>query len=434
MKLWCVTMNKRLNDRAWEQLFETYDILEHIENTGCFQISAQQIREVREPRLMAKFDHTINLPQIFSDNNLSILPVTRGDYIISHFNAYHKLERTSPAVTKVSMPAHIQSLDSRNVSSEAVALNCAVASGIVADFLDDEKLLATASGRMSSGSFHFSINSLQTDSPYIVSVNNSQIEIDAAYEGIRELALFEAKRDLSEDFLVRQLYYPFRTWQSRITKPVRPVFLVYSNGIYHLYEYAFADHNNYSSIVLVQQKNYTIEDTRITADDIRQILNSAVCEAEPQIPFPQADTFERVINICELLNGQNFSQNDITDRYAFDARQTNYYTDAARYLGLVRKYTDDSEVRYKLSDKGHAILQMCYKQRQLAFCSCILSYSVFADTLRYYFEFGITPPKGEIVRFMKNARLSNINSDATFERRASTVKSWTSWIASLISE
>ena len=46
---------------------------------GRFLISADQIREYREPRLMAKFDHRVNLPQIFAENGLAILPVSRGD-------------------------------------------------------------------------------------------------------------------------------------------------------------------------------------------------------------------------------------------------------------------------------------------------------------------------------------------------------------------
>ena len=70
---------KSLNDIAWESLFRKYDILGHIERAGQFQISAKQIKEVREPRIMAKFDHTINRPQIFADNKLCILPITRGD-------------------------------------------------------------------------------------------------------------------------------------------------------------------------------------------------------------------------------------------------------------------------------------------------------------------------------------------------------------------
>lgn len=427
-------MSKSLNDEAWEQLFEKHDILRHIERTGQFKISARQIKEVREPRLMAKFDHTINLPQIFSDNGLSILPITRGDYVISHFDAYHNFEPDNSPVTRVSLPAYIQSLDSSNVPSEAIALNCAVAAGIVADFLGDDEIVATVSGRMGSGTFDFNINNLRTNTLCAVAVNNSQIEIDAAYEGIHGLALFEAKRDLSEDFLVRQLYYPYRVWQSRVTKPVRPLFLVYSNGIYRIYEYEFTDPNNYSSIALVQQRNYAVEDTAITTDDIQQVLHSVVRVAEPQLPFPQADTFERVINICELLNDQDLSRNDVTERYAFDARQTNYYTDAARYLGLIEKSRESGGPLYKLSDKGRTILKMGYKQRQLAFCNCILSHGAFADTLKRYFETGVMPHKNEIIQIMKKSNLYNVNSDSTYERRSSTIKGWVNWIVELINE
>lgn len=425
---------KSLNDTAWEELFDKYDILKRIDETGSFQISAKQIKEVREPRLMVKFDHTINLPQLFADNNLSILPITRGDYIISHFDAYHKFEPDNAPLTRVSLPAYIQSLDSSNVPSEAIALNCAVAAGIVSDFLGDEEIVATVSGRMGSGSFDFTIGNTKTMLPCTVGVNNSQIEIDAAYEGIRGLALFEAKRDLSEDFLVRQLYYPYRVWQSRVTKPVRPLFLVYSNGIYRIYEYEFTAPNNYSSIALVQQRNYTVEDTTITTDDIQQVLHSVVRVAEPQLPFPQADTFERVINICELLNDQDLSRNDVTERYAFDARQTNYYTDAARYLGLIEKSRDSGGPLYKLSDKGRTILKMGYKQRQLAFCNCILSHGAFADTVKRYFETGVMPHKNEIIQIMKKSNLYNVNSDSTYERRSSTIKGWVNWIVELINE
>ena len=219
--------DKTLNDVAWEDLFEKYDILGHIERKGQFQISAKQIREVREPRLMAKFDHSINLPKIFADNKLSILPITRGDYIISHFDAYHEFELVDSQIKRVSLPTYIQSIDSSNVTSETIALNCAVAAGIVSDFLEDEGIVSTVSGRMGSGNFSFSIGNLRNKALSTVTVSNSQIEIDAAYEGIRSLALFEAKRDLSKDFLIRQLYYPYRVWKNRVTKPVRPLFLVY---------------------------------------------------------------------------------------------------------------------------------------------------------------------------------------------------------------
>ena len=204
-------------------------------------ISADQIREYREPRLMTKFDHRINLPDTFASNDLAILPVTRGDYVISHFDAYHKLEADNVQIETFSPPDNIQSLDYNNIFSEAVALSCAFAAGIIMDFLDDDSIIPTVSGRMGTGAFDFSIPDTKNHTLHSVNVSNAQIEIDAAYEGRSCLALFEAKREISTDFITRQLYYPFRVWQNRITKPVRPVFFVYSNNIFSLYEYTFSD-------------------------------------------------------------------------------------------------------------------------------------------------------------------------------------------------
>jgi len=287
---------------------------------------------------------------------------------------------------------------------------------------------------MGSGSFSFNINNSNSGSACPVQVNNSQIEIDAAYEGVKSLALFEAKRDLSEDFLVKQLYYPFRLWQSRVTKPVRPIFLVYSNGIYRLSEYMFKDVNNYNSLVLVDQKNYSIEDTAIEITDIQNALRQVRNVQEPHMPFPQADSFERVINICELLNEQELSRNDVTEQYAFDARQTNYYTDAARYLGLLEKKKDGIIPIYTLSETGRRILNLNFKQRQLAYCDCILSHKAFRDTLQKYFESGSMPQTEEIVQIMKCSDLYNVKSDSTFKRRSSTIKGWINWIIELINE
>lgn len=426
--------NENLNDVAWEQLFNKYDIIRHIETDGFFNISATQIKEFREPRLMVKFDHTSNLPKLFSDNRLAILPITRGEYVISHFDAYHRFETDNVPITKVSLPGHIQSLDSSNIPSEAIALNCAVASGIIAEFMEDRDIIATVSGRMGSGSFSFNIGDKSSGSVRQVNVVNSQIEIDAAYEGVSCLALFEAKRDLSEDFLIRQLYYPFRVWQSRVTKPVKPIFLVYSNGIYRLFEYAFEDPNNYNSLKLVKQRNYSVEDTAISVSDIQSVLESAIIVDEPHIPFPQADKFERIINLCELVSVQELSRTDVTDKYDFDVRQTNYYTDAARYLGLLEKKKESGTPLYSISEAGRRILNLGFKQRQLAYCNCILSHKAFNTCLRLYLQRGIMPSNGEIIEIMKQSGLYQVESDSTFVRRSSSIKGWLNWIISLINE
>ena len=91
-------------------------------------------------------------------------------------------------------------------------------SGIFADFLEDEALLPTVSGRMSSESFSFHANVVDKSKiagDSVVIVENSQLEIDGAFEGINSLAVMEAKLDLTDNFLIRQLYYPFRTWHQK---------------------------------------------------------------------------------------------------------------------------------------------------------------------------------------------------------------------------
>ena len=419
------------NDRAWNILFEKYDIIGHIEQDGQFKISAEQIKEYREPRLMAKFDHTINLPRIFKKNKLAILPLTRGEYVISHFDAYHKFEPISNEITSISLPYYIQSLSIDSITSEAIALNCAYVSGIIANFLEDEQLVPTVSGRMGSGIFEFKVKDLISNSQRTIKVNNSQIEIDAGYEGLQKLALIEAKRDISDDFLVRQLYYPFRTWSDRVNKDIKPVFLVYSNGIFHLYEYMFNDPMEYSSLTLVKQKNYTIEeDTTITTEDISQLLDEGQITREPPVAFPQADSFNRVVNLCELLQEHPMTRDEITLNYAFNARQTNYYTDAARYLGLVDKQRND-DILFSLTPKGKSILHLPYKKRQLAFAGSILSHKVFNDSLRVWFQQGEIS-KLDIISVMKQSPLYKVESESTYFRRASTIKCWLEWIVGLM--
>ena len=419
-----------LNDAAWENLFEKYHILSELEQNGHFIISAGQIKEFREPRLMTKFDHKVNLPAIFSENHLSILPITRGDYIISSFSAYQDFPEPAAAVQRVSIPPHLQSLMPQFLVSEAIALNCANACGILQDFLEEDVLAPTVSGRMSSGSFHFSIDTAR--GPKSVSVSNSQIEIDAAYEGIHSLSLFEAKRDLSDDFLIRQLYYPFRVWNDRVTKTVKPVFLVFSNGIFYLYQYRFSDPQNYNSLCLVKQKNYAIA-AEICRSDIERLLQTVPLADEPAISFPQADRMSRIINLIELLYEKPMTKQEITSQYAFDERQTNYYTDAGRYLGLIDKTHDENgRILFRLSPLGQHIMKLEYRERQLAVVTRILMHRVFHETLKLYFQCGEIPDKRTVIQIMKRSGLYHVESDTTYLRRSSTVIGWIRWVLGLI--
>ena len=444
-------MNDSKNEQAWKQLFEKYNICEAINKNGQYIISSKDINKFREARLMTKFDYRFQLPHILAEKRLSILPISRGEYVLSNIETFEDLKNTpNLEIIEFSMPSYIESLDFSTITSEAMAINCAYISNIIGDFTEDDKLIPTVNGRMSSQSFDFKIQKTENDNSYLqVKVQNAQVEIDGGYEGATSLNLIEAKNNLSSDFLIRQLYYPYRLWESRINKIVRPIFVIYTNGIFHLREYKFDELANYNSITLVKEKKYRLKNSSsyiINTQTIQEILHTISIIKEPTgVPFPQADSFERVINLCEILYNNASCKHtkcslsasyDFKQRDSFEMRQVSYYTDAAIYLGLIKKESTLSNGYYfKLTPTGETLFTAkSISERQLIFIKAILSHKVFNETLKLYLKKAEEPSKKEIVTIMKTANLQNVCAETTFWRRASTVLSWVNWILNTIEE
>lgn len=427
------------NDKKWKEIFERFDIPKVVREQGQFIISANQIQEFgREPRLMTKLDHRSSLPKVFSKHDLAILPISRGTYVIAPIRAYMVIPDAHEEPIPKAFPEQILSLDYSNISSEAAALNCAYLSGMLQDFLQVEDLVPTVSGRMGSGKFSFTVD-LSTGGTLLINVNNAQIEIDGGYESSEALVLIEAKNTLPRDFIIRQLYYPYRLWHEKIgaKKRVRSIFMTYSNGIFTFYEYIFHDKQNYNSLSLHQVKRYIITDEIITLDDLKRIYQENVIRAEPAgIPFPQANSFERVINICEILyHNDKISRDEITELYEITPRQTNYYTDAARYLGLVnREKSESGDTIYVLTDAGRRVFAANLKQKNLALAKLILRQQPFRQTFEFFLMHRYLPPEEIVADFLKASNVHRVQSDRTFERRASTVIAWVSWITRLIGD
>lgn len=419
-----------MKNDLWKKIFEKYDILKEIEKNGQYEISSKSINDFREARLMTKFDNASQLPQIFLENKLSLLPITRGNYLIAPMKIFHdfpKIEH-SGEISYLEFPEHIQSLSPDTITSEALALNAAYLSGILKDFIGDEQISPTVNGRMSSSAFNFNIKNSQKEGTINVNVNNAQIEIDAGYEGAEYLSIIEAKNHLSDDFVIRQLYYPMRLCSSSITKPVKTIFMVYTNNIFHLYEYKFEDIQDYNSLILNRFQKYSFEKMDISIEDIEHLLKTATVLQEPSIPFPQADSFERVINLCELLYNRDLTKRDITIEYGFDKRQTDYYVNAGKYLELIKEH----EGVISLSSTGKDIMNKPPTRRQLGFVHQILQHAVFNSVLKKQFKTGALLSKSEIIDTMKKYPLFNVIRESTYLRRSSTVSSWINWITSLI--
>jgi hypothetical protein len=420
------------NDIGWETLFDRHGIVDKVDAHGLFKISATEINTVREARLMTKIDHIINLPSIFEKNSLSILPDSRGTYVIGRFDCYQKLPKFEPQdIEEASLPQGLESLSAEDIYSEPVALLCAHHAQLINSTLE-QPLDLTVFGRMTTGKFDFSILDIGTGSHRAISVNNSQCEIDGGYEGNSVFALIEAKNQAVGDFNVRQLYYPYRLWSRKITKPVVPVFFTYSNEVFSFYVYRFNDLRDYNSLELERAKHFRIVPTEIEVEDVRRILAKTKVVPEPDVPFPQADTFERVIDLLTTLEGAKgaLTQDEITTNYAFDVRQTQYYASATQYLGLTDKpQSSDLGMVYSLTTLGSNLTKKAAKARNLALVELILSRQVFRDAMEAYLKNGEIPPAAFIVNSMENSKIG-INA-TTARRRAQTVIGWVRWIARL---
>ncbi len=423
-------MNK--TDKNWLKLFKKYDILKQIRTNTVFRISSKQINEFRESRLMTKFDHEGSLPEIFKVHFLSILPVSRGDYLIGPFQNYQKVHYDPTLVpTLIQKPEYIETLDIQNIYSESAALNTALVCGILEDLAED-RIAPTISGRMSSSNFKFWIkNNYHKDDPISVSVQNSQCEIDGGYESPEKLFLIEAKNFRVDDFLIRQIYYPYRLWQSKIKKEVVPVFMTYSNDTFDFFIYKYRKINEYNSLELIAQKKYILNQERISFEDIRDLLERVSIQEEPEVPFPQADKFDRIVDLLHLLNSKRKLEDIfISENYNFVSRQAHYYKNAAEYLGLCHQ----KDGQLELTKTAKTIMDFPYKKKYFALAECILSHRVFNEALKLYFKKLGPVSNAEVVSIMKVHPIFKVKSEATYKRRAQTVISWIEWILDLQNE
>ena len=88
-------------NEAWKRLLEKYPIAETVEQKGVYKIKADQIREFREPRLMAKWDSSDALPDALRKRKLNLLPDSRTSYVMGDFLLYQELPELHEHVTRM---------------------------------------------------------------------------------------------------------------------------------------------------------------------------------------------------------------------------------------------------------------------------------------------------------------------------------------------
>ena len=416
---------KKTVAQLWEDIFNDFDVLNKIKETGFFVITADEIRNYKEPRLMAKFDFSRQLPKVFKDNNLGILPIKNGTYLIGEFNLFKSLRTSNYEnydIKKMELPKFIETIDPDNIYSESNALNIAQISGMFEDVFGEE-LYETIQGKMRTNTFSFNISSENITNN--VEVNGAAIEIDGGYETKTKVILVEAKNSMPEDFVIRQLYYPYRHWKDKVTKDIVPVFFAYDNGVYNMFIYSFDDLYEYNSLQLKDVKRYMVS-SKSSEEIKRDIFDNIVLVedlSQSEVPFPQADSFSRVLGVLELIDNGTNTASLIGEELEFDSRQGKYYIDALRYLELCNK---SNRGEYILSEMGFMVCNIDPKSRNERIIECILKHKVFYETYKYYLENDIIPTREHVKELIRN-EIPDM-ADETVNRRASTVRGWIQWI------
>ena len=423
------------SNEAWIKILNDYYIVKEIDEKGYFCITSKTINQYREARLMAKWDTFESLPKVLKDNGINILPINNRAYVLGRFDLYKDLpefKTGSTNIKTVTVP-YFETINIDSINSESNAINVLLITDILSDFLNENSPIQTFNGRMGSGVFDFNINTIDKNNYLNISVESAQIEIDAGFETKESVTIMEAKNVINNNMNIRQLYYPFRLWSNKVRKPIRNVFSIYSNKVYKLLEYEFTDPHDFSSIQLIKESNYSLEDTTITIDDILSVhknIKPFIDEDNLKngYPTPQANSITKLISLMEILSDGPKSRDEIAELMEFDVRQANYYFNAGRYLQIMEKSYEDGQYLRKLSQIGNKLLNGSYRHRQLTMVSLLFEHHLFHELFKISYPTG-NLNKSDILDTME--KYNSRENLTTRTRRTSTIRKWIEWIYSL---
>lgn len=250
------------NTPSWDAIFERYTIDQHDFDAGPFPLSGSQIKAAcqhfertseKEVRILCKQDTRESRPIVFRQKGLFILPVRNGRYLIVKGEGYVDIPPIESDLREYQSDFPFELETTRVGNSEMQHLDRAYALSLIRHFADDDSLALTIRGRKYTPRFDFVAGEFQ------ITVEKVQTEVDAGYEGSDQVVLVEAKSGNASNTIIRQLYYPFRQWQSYTAKPVSTLFFQRTlSDEYCIWHFGFDDPNDYNSIRLLKSARYKI--------------------------------------------------------------------------------------------------------------------------------------------------------------------------------
>jgi hypothetical protein len=254
----------------------------------------------------------------------------------------------------------------------------------------------------------------------LLETSSVQLEVDSGLEGEDSLVLIEAKIDTPEDFIIRQLFYPYNHF--KVVSPAKaiiPIFFTYEPAakVYNFWIYEIPDMSNYNSIRLSEVKSLQIvSEHEIKLEDIKP--KGAVAYKDL---IPQANDVNKIIELVFKVHEGTNNYRAVAAYFQFNERQSSYYREATEALGLVFSMGG----KYYLTDVGKELVQLPVEKRNLYFAELLSDFNLVKNALDMLKERRVlTQPDVE--------KLIAANSDltgSTIPRRASSLMAWLRWMS-----
>jgi len=380
-------------------------------------------------RNLAKFDKREDLPNVFQEKELNILPLSNREFAIGHFNEYTNFNREkTPNLLTFKLPSY----DTLNTNvkkwNENSWINATSAVHAFDMAFDDEDLIHTLDGRMGSGKWAYEINSLR-GKLIKMTVRNATIEIDSVFETKKAIYIIEAKRVKESNFLIRQLYFPYRKLISDLNivqKPIIPVFYEIDSQtqLAKIRLFEFQNSDNYNSIHEFKRFEFQFVDQKFeinTKSDF--IIYAKTVQTVPTKSnlFPQANDLSKVLALLLDLNEKEMNVSEIALQFGFDVRQSDYYANVLVYFGLANK---NSYKKFALTTLGHRLANQPQAEKNAMFAREVVRDHLFNMAFMTHQKSDLTA--NSVYQLMKQENMTL--SENTLIRRASTIINYVKWI------
>lgn len=258
---------------------------------------------------------------------------------------------------------------------------------------------------------------------------SSEYGLMGTYENENSIVVVQIHEKMSEKYDVTKLVNESEFIKGKTRKNVKTMLIIRNAADFVVHDCNYSINKEQCIFNTEQSKIYTLNKKDVNSESYtlksvyKNFNKNFIQENSIGVPFPQADDFGKVIEFIEFLCDGPKSSKQITDHFNFSSRQSDYYANAAKYLGFV----DGNASKYQLTEFGaSSFLPGITTLRDIAIFTQILRHEIFFNAIR---DIIINIKIFDNDSFLKNIsndilnKIENVGAEATSLRRAKTVKS-----------